>query len=403
MPEKLRIAFVDDELHVLNALRRSLSELENEWDMTFCTSGKEVLGLMARQPFDVLVADMRMPQMDGGQLLQAVKAEYPGTVRVILSGYADTEAILRTVGVSHCYLAKPCDASELRQTISRQVALNRKLNNPKLRATLAALANLPTPSSVFLKLENEVKSPNSSFKSVADIVSEDMAMVAEILRVTNSAYFSVNGRVTTPMQAVRILGLEIVRALVLRIGLFRQFQGSKAVAPIIGALSDYGLVVGRIAEAIALRETGDAEHGKAAYCAALLSSIGCLILLDGFGDGYAEMLAGIDARIPLYHAEEARFGASHTVVGAYLLGLWGFSNATVEAVAYSNFPSGCSSHDNILLTAVHAALALGPQLPLSPLTKSNVLPLDTDYLTAAGLTGSIDGWCELAAQISLKR
>lgn len=398
MSGKLRVAFVDDELHILNALRRSMAEMADDWDMTFCESAAQVLALMARQPFDVLVTDMRMPQMDGGQLLQTVKETYPGTVRAVLSGYADAESVLRTVDVSHFYLAKPCSAQDLHAAIDRQIGLCRLLADPSLRASLTALANLPSPPAVVLKLQKELQLPTASFKSVASIVGEDMAMVAEILRLTNSAYFSINGRATTPMQAIRTLGLEVVHALALRIGLFRQFKGNPAVAPMISAMSQYGLVTGRIAEAIVESEIGDAAKGKAAYCAALLSTIGCLVLLDGQGDKYVGLLGGLDSATALYRAEEAAFGANHAVIGAYLLGLWGFANPIVEAVAYSNAPSACAGTDNILLTAVHAALALGPQLPILPAGNGCVLSLDTDYLAAAGFEDRIERWCELALQ-----
>jgi HD-like signal output (HDOD) protein/CheY-like chemotaxis protein len=402
MSDRLRIIFVDDEVQILHGLRRSMREMEDIWDMAFCTSGAEALRLMSHQPFDVVVADMRMPEMDGSQFLGKVREDYPGTLRVVLSGYADNESILRTVEVSHCYLAKPCSSRILKETIDRQFALRRLLANEQLRATLASLENLPSPPPVVRQVENELKSPTASFKSVADVVGRDMAMVAELLKVTNSAYFSIGQPVATALQAVRVLGLEIVHALVLRIGLFRQFDGNKLSTQLIGDLSGYGLNIGRIAEAIALGEGADVKLAKAAFCAAMLSPIGCLVLLDARTATYLGMLPQVNGEMPLYAAEEKQFGANHAAVGAYLLGLWGFSDMIIEAVAYSNRPSSYPGQSNPILTPVHVARALGPRMPLAAQAPPDVLPLDTAYLASQGCSDRIERWCELALQNSAR-
>jgi CheY-like chemotaxis protein len=103
-----RILFVDDEMLVLSALQRSLRSMRNEWDMAFVTSGAEALQLMQQQPFDVIVTDMRMPAMSGAQLMEELKRRFPQCFRIVLSGQADQESIMRAVDPAHQYLAKPC-------------------------------------------------------------------------------------------------------------------------------------------------------------------------------------------------------------------------------------------------------------------------------------------------------
>jgi YesN/AraC family two-component response regulator len=88
-----RILFVDDEPRVLQGIQRGLRGMRAEWETEFANSGAEALETMAQAPFDVVITDMRMPGMDGAQLLDLVKARFPRTVRIILSGQSDRETI----------------------------------------------------------------------------------------------------------------------------------------------------------------------------------------------------------------------------------------------------------------------------------------------------------------------
>ncbi|CAA6603204.1 Response regulator containing a CheY-like receiver domain and an HTH DNA-binding domain (fragment) [Rhodospirillaceae bacterium LM-1] len=119
MTELVRILFVDDEPNILSGLKRLMRNMRDQWDMSFCSSAPEALAAFEKSPFDVIVSDMRMPGMDGAQLLELIREKYPGTIRVILSGYADSESVLRTVGPAHIYLAKPCDQHLLQEAIVR--------------------------------------------------------------------------------------------------------------------------------------------------------------------------------------------------------------------------------------------------------------------------------------------
>ena len=72
---KKQILFVDDEPMVLKGLQRTLRKMRTEWDMAFSSSGKEALDILGQQPIDVIVSDLKMPEMDGMQLLTEVKAQ----------------------------------------------------------------------------------------------------------------------------------------------------------------------------------------------------------------------------------------------------------------------------------------------------------------------------------------
>ena len=114
-----KILFVDDEPNVLQGLQRMLHSMRQEWALTFVGSGEEALEALSNDSFDVIVSDIRMPQMDGIALLNEVKNRYPNVMRIILSGQSKQEHILPSVGLAHRYLSKPSSCDEIKDTIAR--------------------------------------------------------------------------------------------------------------------------------------------------------------------------------------------------------------------------------------------------------------------------------------------
>ena len=107
------VLFVDDEQMVLDGLRRSLRDMRREWNMLFATSARDALEFFEQYQIDLIVSDMRMPQLDGAELLGEVKKRDPRTIRFILSGQTSAEDAKRLEGVCQQFLSKPCDTEKL--------------------------------------------------------------------------------------------------------------------------------------------------------------------------------------------------------------------------------------------------------------------------------------------------
>src|SRR5579872_4798294 len=116
-----RILFVDDDLRFLEALRVGLQQRTAAWSMTFVASGALAIQELERSPHDVLVADVRMPEMDGAQLLRTVRERWPDTIRIVLSGAAELEDVIRLLPIAHQYLSKPFRAKRLEEVIDRSL------------------------------------------------------------------------------------------------------------------------------------------------------------------------------------------------------------------------------------------------------------------------------------------
>ena len=104
-----RLLFVDDEPRVLQGLKAGLYTRRKDWDMHFAEGGAKAIELMQDSHFDVLVTDLRMPGVDGTTLVARARADSPGTMRVVLSGYADERQSQGLVSLAHRYLSKPCE------------------------------------------------------------------------------------------------------------------------------------------------------------------------------------------------------------------------------------------------------------------------------------------------------
>jgi CheY-like chemotaxis protein len=110
-----RVLFVDDDERVLHGLRIWLRG--RGWDMRFAAGGPEALQLMQDWTPDVVVTDMRMPEIDGAELLRRVRDLHPAALRVALSGYAQEELGRRAEALSHHWFDKPCERQRLIDTI----------------------------------------------------------------------------------------------------------------------------------------------------------------------------------------------------------------------------------------------------------------------------------------------
>jgi len=128
-PARRTLLCVDDELSVLSALKRTLRS--PDLTVITATSGAQALEIMAELPIDLVISDMRMPGMDGAQLLERICRDWPDTVRILLTGYSDPTATIRAVnnGQIFRYLQKPWDERELAESVSEGLALQTRQKN----------------------------------------------------------------------------------------------------------------------------------------------------------------------------------------------------------------------------------------------------------------------------------
>jgi HD-like signal output (HDOD) protein/CheY-like chemotaxis protein len=393
-----RILFVDDEPMILQGIQHSLRGMRAEWEVQLAGSGAEALETMAQAAFDVVITDMRMPGMDGAQLLDLVKARFPRTVRIILSGQSDRETILRSVGPSHQYLSKPCDLDELKQRLIRAFALRDMLNDTHLKEVIGRLKTVPSLPALYVAVTEALRSPETPMTKIGDLIAKDMGMCAKVLQLANSAFFGLSCHVSSPQHAVSLIGIENLKALVLSVQVFSDLGGH--LTQDLGYLWDHSMTTASFAKAIARAEGASRGVMDDAFTAGLLHDVGRLVLACAFGAEYQQVLKRTaEPGVLLAQCEGDAFGCTHNGVGAYLLGLWGLTDSIVEAVAWHHQPAQAEPVSFSALIAVHAADHYDNQLQVHPPSDETSV-LDEPLLTQLGLQKQLVPWEKACREVA---
>ena len=394
-----RILFVDDEPLVLDGLQRMLRPLRHEWQMDFLPGGAEALRFMEQTPVDVVVADMRMPGMNGAQLLNEVMKRHPQTVRLILSGHADRELILQCVGTTHQYLSKPCDADMLKRIVRRAASLGNSLQNDAVKKLTARMDRLPTIPSLYTKIIEILQSPDASLEDVALIVQRDPGMTAKMLKLVNSAFFGLSQSIVSPAEAISYLGMETIKSLVLALQVFSQYQFARPGGISVDEVWNHSLRAAEAARMIARHEGLPVKELDEAFVGGLLHDTGKIVLACNCSSDYARVcrLAQTE-NISMLEAEGRVFSCTHSDVGGYLLGLWGLPVPVVEALAFHHTPTASLNEHFSPLTAVHAANALVHEANVATGQGASA-DLDHEHLTKLGLADRVNVWREALQQL----
>jgi HD-like signal output (HDOD) protein/ActR/RegA family two-component response regulator len=388
--ERPNVLFVDDEPRILDGLRRQLRPRRESWELRFAPGGEAALAMMAERPADILVSDMRMPGMTGGQLLGRVRAQYPQATRIILSGQTDQADLLRDVGCIHQYLQKPCDPDTLCAAVERTAAVAARLRHPAARLAAGRVTALPPRSDTYRALLAELGREDACVTRVGRLVAGDPALTAKLLQLVNSAFFGVPRKSSDPTEAVVLLGLKTIHGIVVAGKLF-EFTAAGAPEPAaVARLWDASVRTGDSAARLARAGGAGPAVQQAARLAGMLALIGRAIFMTSDADGYARAVAAAARDGGLDAAEVARFGASQDDVAAYALGVWAFPDEIVEAVAYQRRPSavpGGRAHD--VTAYLHLARsAAGPETGGTGPLGTAVEP-DAAFIAGRGLGGLV--------------
>jgi putative nucleotidyltransferase with HDIG domain len=370
--------FVDDDENVLHAMRRAMRAMTREWQMDFLVSGAAALNALAVNPADVIVSDMRMPGMDGWQLLSEVQRLYPQTVRLVLSGHTDPGAIMRLVGTAHQYMAKPGDTAALKTAIAQTQLLKNLVNDADLALMAGGLSTLPSCPQAFAEISQCLRRPSATSTDAARIIGRDVAMTANVMKLVNSAFFGARRAIGSIERAVAYLGLDTLGALVLGHNLFQ--QAAIGCAGTDEQLWSHSFKTAVAARAIAVAERLSPSQTEEAFLTGMLHDVGKIIIATQRSAARTQAGAG-----------SADVRAHHSQVGAYLLALWGFPSQIVAAVALHHTPRERADTGFDLTTLIHVADRL-TRWPESRQPTIQELEIAPGLLEELGISDRLPAW-----------
>jgi HD-like signal output (HDOD) protein/ActR/RegA family two-component response regulator len=329
----MRLLFVDDDERLLRALQQCLRGQRRAWEMRFAATADEAISILSEWTCDLVLTDMRMPGMNGNELLKRVRWSQPSALRIVLSGQMDDSAAAQTATLAHRFLAKPIETEQLVFVLRQSLLLRERFQSDQMRQCLGGLASLPSLPASCAALNHALRDDKASMGEVAGIIEGDPAMTAKVLQLVNSSFFGLSRECIGIQQAIRYLGMNAVRSLVLANALFEQLAGGNHEA--LQAEQERSLMVARMARRFALPQ----RQGDVAATAAMLHNAGELAFISQLPEEYEANRAHASLHgVSVDEAARARLGVTHAEVGAYLLSLWGLPLQVVEAVAAQDTP-----------------------------------------------------------------
>ncbi len=350
-----QILFVDSDPAALDALRAALEDQPTGWHPTYVTSAQAALNLLANRWFDVVFTELRLPGMDGAELLERIRIQHPSIIRVLLAEPLEGDELDRAIAVAQRFVAKPWDRQTLVANLQSVLGAWPRTDNPLVRTIVGRLASLPSSSSTYPRLVNVMAQADATIDQISAVISSDPALSAKLLQVVNSAFFGLPFKVASVPQAVSYLGLTSLRALVLLSTVFAAADSCPTVDGFsTGRLQRHSLLCARLARSL----VSDARSRDDAFTAGLLHDIGMLALAVGMNKRYALALRHAErSGRPLAEVEMSFLGTSHVAVGAYLADVWGLPDVVVEAIELHHDDGEPSEPHREVVRAVRLAQA----------------------------------------------
>ncbi|MHC9086436.1 HDOD domain-containing protein [Luteimonas sp. RIT-PG2_3] len=337
----------DDEIAALQA---DIARDGLDWQVTWMPLGDAATGSAADLEPDVFICDADSGWSRCQWLLDQVRQRQPHAIRIALMEPGDNRRAVAALEHAHRVLPKPMTSHEVVDAIQSVLDLQVLLSDPALKAALERVGALPSAPTQYLALTRLLRDPDVAAPAISDVIAQDPALTARVLRLSNSAYYATGREIGDLRTAVVRLGNDTLRRLVLACEVFSSG-----------------------AEAEAMRDRALRISWLAAQ------------LLPGSGSGLAAT-AGLLSEVGLLMPPEVRSAdVPHGIAGAYLLGMWGLPEPIVAAVAYHAAP-GRAPGAFWLAGAVHVAAGL-----------VNGTEVDTEYLRRTGRLQELQHWRALAA------
>ena len=220
------ILLVDDEPQILKSLE-SLFLSTNLYNVYLAESAEQAFDILGANEIDLIISDMKMPQVDGYQLLKQVRERYPNVLRVILSGFTDEKHVFKALqkNIVKLYIFKPWEDEKLLNIVKQLIDTEDLLSNANLLSIINNIDHLPTIKANYQRILNLIEQ-DADMLQVSKEIEKDQSIAIRILHLANSAYFGI--KTGSVRQAVSYIGLQNTRNLVITTSILNMLEGAGA-------------------------------------------------------------------------------------------------------------------------------------------------------------------------------
>lgn len=375
-----------------------------DWDFVRFDAKEAFINQLEQNSFAVVIVPCSMRAMVDIELMAKIAELQPGAVRLFVgSEFWNASYKAKASELAHRLYANTVKVTEISDQLEYQVKLMKLLNRSSLQAYVGTLGCLPTPPKVYQQLTVAIGSDMSDLTEISQIVEQDPAIVAQIMKQVNSAFFGFSREVSDLSEAISILGVRNLRSLALSTQLSNQFAGDEGWDQFSFAQVNHrALLVARLAQSLCRRAGANKVVQDQAFLAGLLHDLGLLMMASHDPAQYKKLLAyAVKKQKPIYLVEKAAFGFFHGEVAAALLALWNLAPQVVEAVMLHHVPHLSKDTEFTPLTAVHIADAMLPSVEVQgecDLASS----LSLRYLDQVGVMDEIPQWRMIANEYRVR-
>jgi response regulator RpfG family c-di-GMP phosphodiesterase len=310
-----KILLVDDEVQILKALTRMF--FDKDYELFTAENGAEALKLIEANDIDMVISDMRMPVLDGYQLLSIVKEKYPKIIRVILSGYAEEKPMYRALlhNIAKLYVFKPWNNTDLMENIEKLFTDDIVLNSEELAKTIDDIgcsAAMPENCKKMLSLIEE-----ENMEALLEELEKNADISALLIQVVKSAVYGVMPNAVR--QVASYIGLHNLKTFLHFACVLSSTKEGETITDEPELLWKHAYLTNRIF--LFLYETFlHKQPPEATLFAGLMHNIGLIILLNSLRD------KGLVKQEPFtaddYMLELGEYMDKHQEIGAHFLDLW---------------------------------------------------------------------------------
>ena len=345
-----RILVVDDEPQVLKAINRVFAHTDYEYFT--CLSAKEALELLENEKIDLIISDMRMPVIDGYELLSLVRKKYPNIIRVILSGYADEKIIVKSLcnNLAKVYLFKPWKNDVFLKTIENVFETLEVLNS---RCLLQIINNieLPTLKHSHQKIISMINN-DDEIDNIAAEIEKDPSISAKLLHVANAIVYM--AKTNSIKQATIIVGLINLKNIIYTTSVVDSSR-NRIESNALESIWEHAVWTNKIL-AFMYDKFFHKKITEIAFSAGLLHNIGEIILVkEDFKRYYSRYINAKENRVNLLELEKSDMEITHQEVGVYLIHWWDLPFDIIETTLYHHKPHASNIINKELVASVHIA------------------------------------------------